>query len=130
MHQRRGAGAQEGDVPACGLKSVLNGVDQGWISGAVVPADHHLRVICIQRPSQRLPRQPSQREGQASVVEQRIDGLMGPTRSEVHFAADAVGPKHVHGDHLNDAAVVPCAHRSRWCSGQPWTTAQARNPGW
>ena len=97
MHERRCAGAQKGDVPACGLKSVLNGVDQGWISGSVVPADHHLGVFCIQRSSQRLPRQPSQWEGQASLVDQGIDGLTRPTRSEVHLAADAVGAKHVHG---------------------------------
>ncbi|GIR08141.1 MAG: hypothetical protein CM15mP18_4700 [Methanobacteriota archaeon] len=45
MHQRRCAGAQKGDVPACSQKSVLNGVDQGWISRPVVPADHHSGVF-------------------------------------------------------------------------------------
>ena len=96
MHQRCCARSDKGDLPSRNTECVLHGRDEGWVAGSVVPPDDHGRALAIERSGEGLSSKPCKRDREATLVEQGIDRFARSTETQVHFAADAVGPKQVH----------------------------------
>ncbi len=96
MHQRCCAWSDKGDLPSSTTERILHGLDEGRVTGSVVPSDNHGRALAIERSGEGLSCKPCKRDREATPVDQGINRFACSTRTQVHFAADAVGPKQVH----------------------------------